>query len=157
MEGWPSGNGTGLLNRGWGWRPTRVRSARLPLMEDKPALTWCKRFAWPSDKRPDQVQLLGSGLRRDSSAGRAPASYAGGRGVGTLSRYQGAVAKLVTAPVLYAGDVQVQALPALRGGSHAAQTGLWYSDRGPLTQRQSTGLLIRAFRVRAPGGLHKRH
>jgi hypothetical protein len=30
-EGWPSGNGTGLLNRGWGWRPTRVRSARLPL------------------------------------------------------------------------------------------------------------------------------
>jgi hypothetical protein len=37
MEGWPSGNGTGLLNRGWGWRPTRVRSARLPLMEDEPA------------------------------------------------------------------------------------------------------------------------
>jgi hypothetical protein len=25
------------------------------------ALTWCKRCAWPSDKRPDQVRLLGSG------------------------------------------------------------------------------------------------
>src|ERR1700730_7086008 len=99
MEGWLSGNGTGLLHRGWGWRPTRVRSARLPLMEDEPAWAgpaWKAGEAgdrrgirasvfrvWklnrPSDKRPDQVQLLGLGPRRDSSAGRAPASYAGGR------------------------------------------------------------------------------
>lgn len=32
-------------------------------------VTWCRWFACPPDKRPDQVRLLGSRLWRDSSVG----------------------------------------------------------------------------------------
>src|ERR1022692_943526 len=120
------------------------------------ALTWCKRLhdrlisgrirfnSWGQDYVAI-AQLAERSLHTGKVGGSVPSR--GTRGGG----------QKVKAAGLYPGDVQVRPLLAPRGGSHTAQTCLWYSDRGPLTQWQSTGLLIRAFRVRAPGGLHKRH
>src|ERR1035441_253367 len=60
MEGWPSGNGTGLLNRGWGWGATRARSAHLPLMEDEPARAGP---AWRAGKAGDRRGIRASVFR----------------------------------------------------------------------------------------------
>jgi hypothetical protein len=82
MEGWLSGNSTGLLNRGWGLA-SHARSIRAPsAMEDEPARTPTalgRRMGWVTGWNSGS---LSSALDREAAEVRPPARTRVGPGKG---------------------------------------------------------------------------